>query len=264
MYRNERLDKTLDGLGVSPIEARRILLWLFEVVPQREYPEFWDCIPGSGQEGAYLNQCRGTMTLGSMVEKLTKCLHSGETSAEEYRRELDELSQKFVALGLNYFNWDYLPPKTGAPFIFQVGRERLLEANPKVLGTISAGAYNILHLHLQRNVTIRNMLDTVWCRKKNDILGMGHSMKSFLDTARKLMELGFTYDDGIFLQEGTRKRFIEKTVADGVPEDKAGYLADRYVGNGRIRFYLDEIREEVDKAVRERVTPFIRRRTGTA
>jgi len=60
---------------------------------------------------------------------------------------------------------------------------------------------------------------------------------SIVNLCRKLMEMGFGYEDGIFLQEDTRREFVEKLMKEeNMSQRQARKFADlahkrHYVGN---------------------------------
>ena len=61
--------------------------------------------------------------------------------------------------------------------------------------------------------------------------------RSIFNLCQKLLEMGFQYEDGIFLQEGTRREFVERLMREeGLSKRSAGKFADLahergYIGN---------------------------------
>lgn len=123
-------------------------------------------------------------------------------AAREFRLPGD-IKNDLITRGFNYLDWNELPASTVTTnMLKKLTKEELLRKKVIILGTFSSLALKVFELY-----TIDELLHTAsentWRHRKE----FGVSLEK---TRRKLRELGFKYEDGIFLQAGTRRELIER------------------------------------------------------
>lgn len=186
-----------------------------------------------------------------------------EVIASEDKRWIMEFRDKAISFGLTKLDWLALPYETARKEFGDYSREDLkrksvllLEPPAKILRSICSYAENNRMFWaaeceeeecelgtddsrryelLGKNIPIRALLGM--SRNK---FGKRHNFSdSIFNLCQKLLEMGFEYEDGIFLQEGTRREFVEKLMKEeGLSKIQAQKFADLahklgYVGNSR-------------------------------
>ena len=124
-------------------------------------------------------------------------------------------SQKLVELGMTQLDWIALPNSTvTTTMLKRLGKEKLRSLSVLVLDTLSSTALERLRWHTKKDVretTIQDLLDfnPLEDRRHMDRSFVRSFAQSFLNTRNRLLELGFRYEDGLFLQVGTKRQLAE-------------------------------------------------------
>lgn len=121
-----------------------------------------------------------------------------------------EACEKLIQIGLTRVEWIALPSSTvSLDALRSLGKEDLLKKRVLMLGTLSYKALKAVSSQLGKFphlVTIEDLLSTTedqWGFYTDNDFSV-----SAIKTCYKLKEIGFKFEDGKFLQFGTRRQFI--------------------------------------------------------
>jgi hypothetical protein len=129
------------------------------------------------------------------------------------------IADKLIAQGFTQLDWVALPPSTvTVPMLQALGKRRIKGYSVLVLGTLSHKALRVLEkvteLH-SPNITIGQLLQLSRYAIRREHYGdIGMSLDN---TRAKLIEIGFGYKDGPFIQAGTKRELAEEMVMFGLP-----------------------------------------------
>lgn len=133
----------------------------------------------------------------------------------EFHSSFRSCRKKIVELGLTRLDAIFLPQDTvTTDMIKAVPKEKLLQMDARILGTLSSALLS--HYRYESN----NREDTRYFEGEllpfptvaeliSKVPHWSFHEEVLTATLRLLKSMGFTYDDGPFFQEGTRKKFIE-------------------------------------------------------
>ncbi len=147
--------------------------------------------------------------------------------------KLPRLADALVTEGLTYLDVPCLPIHTATlTELRKLGKEALRETNVRRLGTLSAIAIrtilgaNFRDYDETRVLTVHDILEiSPWTGEHAYECRTIH--QSLLKTRAYLCTLGFTYEDGPFMQDGTKRQFVEKlTSEDGLSKRAATKVAE--------------------------------------
>ena len=142
-----------------------------------------------------------------------------------------EFKKKIIKLGLSQLDWLALPNETVTPAMLRaVPKKNLEEKTVLLLGTLSPKFYRLLFeyifgtLYSDVVLSIKMLLQL----QEREWRRLGNFDLCVFNTKKKLLAIGFEYPDGIFLQEGTHRQFIDKLMAteEHLSRRKAGYITD--------------------------------------
>jgi hypothetical protein len=143
---------------------------------------------------------------------------------------LANFRDKVASLGLTKLEWIALPYESAREKFASIGKEKLkkksaliLEPSRKMLVALNnAGSFDDVRGDLQK-ITIGDLLTV----SPKSLRHFKNFQQSFVKVCQRLLEMGFTYEDGAFLQEGTRREFIQHLMRDeGLELDEAKKFAD--------------------------------------
>lgn len=154
------------------------------------------------------------------------------------------VARKLAEAGLTQLDCVLLPSSTvSMEALRRLGKERLLLKSILVLGTLSRPALRVIQDLLKRSteyVTVGDFISFPPSKWELEGVNYANFEQSWAKTRSKLTELGFRYEDGAFFQEGTRRAFIEKVVADeNLSLDVAGIVADLAIKNGWVKPFTE-------------------------
>lgn len=126
----------------------------------------------------------------------------------------ERISCRLVKLGLTHLDWKALPINTvTTQMLRRLGKKELLGRSILLLGTLSFIALRELVKYFNKDlldITIRDLTGT----SEETWDWSGNLKRSIAKTRQKLLEIGFRYEDGIFLQEGTKRQLVEDLAAE--------------------------------------------------
>ena len=142
-------------------------------------------------------------------------------------RWFKEIRNKLISMGLTRLEWVALPVQTLSPKkLKSLGKEALLQKSVLMLGTISVSTLNAMADQfgkLPHLITIGDILPLTeyeWGYKTD------YAMSAFL-TCRKLSKIGFGFEDGRFMQFGTRRLFVNDLIEkERISKKQARMVAD--------------------------------------
>lgn len=177
-------------------------------------------------------------TIGDYFKAYDRWLKSREP---RNARDTAELiwRDKLIGLGFTQLDWIGLPPDTvPAAALCAVGPEKLSRLSVMLLGTLTPQALARLEEFFKKRaelITIRELLNdtAAWLAPKGRLDGIMTLKRGIIGTRRKLYELGFRYQDGVFLQIGSRRELIERIMAETnierqAAERVAAFIAANY------------------------------------
>lgn len=212
-----------------------------------EYPSDRRYEPHYGRNPEYLpwfDNKANTLTVGDLISGFgpsrssqTK-RHGGKHFYESV--VMRRFKQKLLDLGLGFGDWLRLAPTLEAELYF------LLQRAGKNKGKI--GALNVtvlLHSELalqaleiacnksREEITVSDLLATSPKKWLSSVEYSGNIDGSFRSARQKLTKLGFTWRDGLFLDEGTRRWHVAKLAKDlKVSHRRASMILDYAHENG--------------------------------
>lgn len=136
---------------------------------------------------------------------------------------LIEFQDKLIELGLTKLDWLALPNITLVGKLRSENKGDFKKRSILILDTVSGQMLNFLENHLDKKpkeITIEELLAES-TKKWETFHDFGRSL---FNTRRKLIEIGLKYEDGVFLQEGTRRQFVERLMEE---EDLGKKQAER-------------------------------------
>jgi len=123
-----------------------------------------------------------------------------------------EISRKLVKAELTQLDLILLPSATVTTQMLQrLGKKELLERSILMLSTLSSTALMAIQEYFKKHpfeITIRDFINTskeMWDQH-------GTLKKSISKTRQRLLKIGLGYEDGIFLQESTKRQLVEDLV----------------------------------------------------
>lgn len=192
-------------------------------------PEKGPLPPHGRQRTTLFNEFASTLTVEGVIrisdslvqKKLTET--SGLSWRYIQRRELHIFCRKLQEMGLNQLDWIALESDAvTTKMLRNLSKEKLLQMSILVLGTLNPKAID-RYLNHRKDMAIGTFLKTsqsVWSRGSNFVA-------TLRNTRRKLFEMGLGYDDGIFLQEGTKRALAERLMRTyGLTQDVATSVAE--------------------------------------
>ena len=130
-------------------------------------------------------------------------------------------------LGLTSLDWAAIPGATTEQ-LKRAGKKLVRQQSVLLLSTLSSKAIRNLERLLNKlalDISVENLLGVsrrAWERHDSSNFG-----KSILKTWALLREVGFGYDDGVFLQDGTKRQFVESLqIKEGLPQRIAIRVAE--------------------------------------
>lgn len=140
-----------------------------------------------------------------------------------------KLVNALVASGLTCLDVPSLPQTiTSSRELRGLSKENLLAMDARRLGTLSSAALRAYWSGYGKMplITIGEVLaSNPWEGEQS--YEVRHCRQGLLNTRRLLVELGFKYEDGPFMQHGTRRQFVEKLIAkDSLGKKQAAKVAD--------------------------------------
>jgi len=168
-----------------------------------------------------------------MQDALQALTHTLTRNNSDLGEKSPHLAKALLAEGLTYLDVPCLPLHTATlTELRRLGKETLRQTNVRVLGTLSGIAirtilYDVCRSYDDRVVlTVNNMLEiSPWTGERAYACRTIH--QSLLKTRAYLCKLGFTYEDGPFMQDGTRRQFVEKLMSeDDLSKRAATKVAD--------------------------------------
>ncbi|HLM84320.1 MAG TPA: hypothetical protein VK254_03885 [Candidatus Bathyarchaeia archaeon] len=150
----------------------------------------------------------------------------------EFHTSFRTCRKRFVELGLTRLDAIFLPQETVTPeMIKAIPKEKLLQMDARILGTISS---TLLGYYRYKDTDYKDLdledellpFPTVAELISKEPHWSFHE-EVLTATLRLLWDMGFTYDDGLFFQAGTRQKFIEDLMKEECLVEKAAYLVTR-------------------------------------
>lgn len=141
---------------------------------------------------------------------------------------LIDFRDKVISLGMTQLDWIALSSQTvTSEMLKSLGKEELKKRSAILLNTHSGMIIKFLADYSGRSIeeiTIGELLDL----SEMDWLRCGKNFWYCASkTRKKLREIGFSYEDGIFLQEGTRREFVERIMKrEGLNLNQARMVVD--------------------------------------
>lgn len=180
---------------------------------------------------------KGLRTLKEWAQKLTVRELMEAIDAERakrgesrYKRRLGsaekQLIDKLVECGLTQLDWVELPSSTVTTDMLQrLGKENVCSLPARVLCTLSQRALHFLGCEVLQNYspsppdfTIQNLLNVPLGGLGKGVWSTSGIWKQFntsvVKTRQKLREIGFRYEDGPFLQDGTKRQLVESLMEE--------------------------------------------------
>lgn len=179
------------------------------------YPSFQNAY---GQEWRKLcAEWAQKLTVGELIDFLDNQFQRHKDRmyfVSELDRSEKQFVDKLIQLGMTQLDWVVLPSSTVTiKMLKQLGKKKIGECSILVLGTLSSSALRSIKSAEERldkkllDFTIDDFLATPATAWRGEY---GREFKdSVAKTRQKLIQIGFRYEDGIFLQEGTKRRLVE-------------------------------------------------------
>lgn len=210
--------------------------WVAYVKKQKD-PDF--DLPWNSKGLSLLKQWANEVTVRDVVDALEASLHPLPSDLRKFDKKL---VKRLVELGMTQLDWIALPNTTvTTAALRRLGKEKLRSLSILVLDTLSSKALQYFLFSLEsgnrgkkslREVTIQHLLDFnaaegLYGSPLKTHLFLTQFAGSFHSTRCKLLELGFRYEDGRFLQAGTKRRLAEDLMeSDGLSKKLAYRFAE--------------------------------------
>ncbi len=175
-----------------------------------------------------MRELANTVTMRDALAALPST--DGGDGPYELKHRNPKLADALMAEGLTYLDVPSLPMTTlSAQELRKIPKSDLLALDARRLGTLSSAAMRVYVYDSPYRE--RRPVSTVGELLASDHWGNDYQLdnceQSLLNTRRRLAEIGFTYEDGLFMQHGTRRQFLEKIVAEsGLTKKAAEKVAD--------------------------------------
>ena len=165
-------------------------------------------------DGDYHTWLRARAETTLMSDALTGFTKKLEGTGRDLKQDSPKLAATLIARKLTALDVPCLPhtPATRKKMLKSLSKEDLLAADVRKLGTLSSAAIENGYRRYGNPyeiVTVREVLESKPWSGENNYYFKG-VRSSLLLTRQYLRELGFKYEDGPFMQDGTRRQFIEK------------------------------------------------------
>lgn len=232
---------SLAELGLS---AKGRNNWTQCVLKQRD-PDFDEFAYGRGYS-RFLQQQSEQITVGELIKTLEE---HWQPIPKDLRMHARNLQRRLVELGLTQLDWVALPNSTiNHQMLVKLSKEDLRKRSILLLSTLSLPSLLGITRDLRkctRDTTIEDLLNydpfegEMRPRLVMNLFGLMFE-KSFKSTRQLLIECGFRYEDGIFLQAGTRRQLAEDLMAkEGLSKKTAYKFADIAQKRNMVRAFVD-------------------------
>jgi hypothetical protein len=172
----------------------------------------------------------------ALAAKLTvsELIESYDRAPKEFWwASLERLTEKLAEFGLTRLDWFFLPQSTmTTEVISSLSKQEWLDQPAVLLGTVSNQLLQRLNPYSDpnpRTYLVRALLEGVAAQKYSWTLSYlcKNHRSSVENTRRVLRGLGFTYEDGWFMQFGTRRAAIKDVMSSyDVSEPEAEQVVD--------------------------------------
>jgi hypothetical protein len=194
------LAKNLAALGLSYTTNKNIIRYLVRHSPSEI---ILDETRGNDETYRQVKLLARQITVGRIVE-----IYADDCPQHT---SFDVLARVLVEEGLTHLHWHCIPALPAIPEKLEgVSKEQLLMLSPEMLKTLSLKAFLALtkasgKTYQRQKITIADLL-----KVDPSVVSELATCKSALSKTRTLLSvLGFTYEDGVLMQWGTRRASIE-------------------------------------------------------